>query len=241
MARSSGKGPAFTSLAGLRARIIACRLCPRLLRHREAVANNAPRRYQGQRYWARPLPGFGDSRARLLIVGLAPAAHGGNRTGRMFTGDASGQWLARALFGAGFASQPISTHAGDGFTLKGAYITAAARCAPPGNKPTSRELARCQPYLAAEIGLLRELRVVVALGRIAFDAFLRTWEATGRPPVRPKPRFAHGAEARLPGGITFIASYHPSQQNTFTGRLTRPMLKRIFIRARRLSRDRLRR
>ncbi len=222
--------------SALRAEIIACCLCPRLVRYREAVAIDPPRRYQGQRYWARPLPGFGDPAARLLIVGLAPAAHGGNRTGRMFTGDGSGQWLARALYEAGFASQPTSTHVGDGFVLTEAYITAAVRCAPPGNKPSSREMVRCQRYLEAELRLLSHVRVVVALGRIAFDAFLRAREATGRPGLKPKPRFTHGAEVRLPEGIALIASYHPSRQNTFTGKLTRPLLNRVFRRAHRLLR-----
>lgn len=198
------------------------------------MAKDPPYRYRGQRYWARPLPGFGDPKARLLIVGLAPAAHGGNRTGRMFTGDGSGQWLARALYDTGFASQPFSTHVGDGFALRDAYITAAVRCAPPGNKPTRGEMARCQPYLEAELRLLRGVRVVVALGRIAFEAFLRVREAAGRPTLKPKPRFFHGAEVRLPEGVTLIASYHPSQQNTFTGRLTRPMLSRVFRKAGRL-------
>jgi len=198
------------------------------------VAARPPRRYQGQGYWARPLPGFGDPEARLLIVGLAPAAHGGNRTGRMFTGDGSGQWLARALYEAGFASRPTSVHVGDGFALTDAYITAAVRCAPPGNKPTPREMARCQPYLEAELALLTRARVVVALGRIAFDAFLRAREARGRPGLRPKPRFAHGAAARLPEGVTLICSYHPSQQNTFTGKLTRSMLRAVFSKARHL-------
>lgn len=198
------------------------------------MAARPPRRYRGQSYWARPLPGFGAPQTRLLIVGLAPAAHGGNRTGRMFTGDGSGEWLARALYEAGFASQPASTHVGDGFALADAYITAAVRCAPPGNKPTSRELARCQPYLETELRLLTRVRVVVALGRIAFDAFLRTREATGRPALKPRPRFAHGGEVRFPEGLILIASYHPSQQNTFTGRLTRPMLRAVFQRARRV-------
>ncbi|MBI4609766.1 MAG: uracil-DNA glycosylase [Candidatus Rokubacteria bacterium] len=226
----------MASLTPLQATVIACRLCPRLVRHREAVAARPPRRYAGQSYWARPLPGFGDPAARLLILGLAPAAHGGNRTGRMFTGDGSGQWLARALHEAGFASRASSTHVGDGFALTGAYITAAVRCAPPGNKPTPREMARCQPYLEAELRLLERVTVVVALGRIAFDAFLRARAALGRPGLRPKPRFSHGAEVRFPDGVTLIASYHPSQQNTFTGKLTRPMLARVFGRARRLVR-----
>jgi len=152
----------------------------------------------------------------------------------MFTGDESGQWLARALHETGFASQPTSTHVKDGFALRDAYITAAARCAPPGNKPTAQEVANCQRYLAAELGLFPRIRVVVALGRIAFEAFLRARRAAGRPDLKPKPRFAHGAEIRLPEGIVLIASYHPSQQNTFTGRLTRPMFSRVFRRARRL-------
>jgi len=228
------------SLRALRAQIIGCRLCPRLVRHREAVAKDPPRRYEGERYWARPLPGFGDPKARLLIVGLAPAAHGGNRTGRMFTGDGSGQWLARALHEAGFASRPTSTHVGDGFALTDAYITAAVRCAPPGNKPTSLEMARCQPYLEAELSLLTRVRVLVALGRIAFEAILRTRRALGRPDLAPKPRFAHGAAVRLPEGVTLIASYHPSQQNTFTGKLTRQMLRKVFQKARLLLNARAR-
>lgn len=225
---------AVTSLAALQAQIVACRLCPRLVRHREAVAARPPRRYLGHRYWARPLPGFGDPEARLLIAGLAPAAHGGNRTGRMFTGDGSGQWLARALHETGFASQPSSTHVGDGFVLTEAYITAAVRCAPPGNKPTGREMARCQLYLETELRFLERVRVVVALGRIAFEAFLWAREAVGRPALKPKPRFTHGAEVRFPEGITLIACYHPSQQNTFTRKLTRPMLRAVFQKARRL-------
>ncbi len=224
----------MTSLDALRVRIIACRLCPRLVRHREAVARVPPRRYQGQRYWARPLPGFGDSNARVLIVGLAPAANGGNRTGRMFTGDESGQWLARALYETGFASQPTSTDVNDGFALADAYITAAVRCAPPGNKPSAQETANCQHYLEAELRLFPRVRVVVALGRIAFESFLRARKATGQPNLKPRPRFARGAEIRLPEGIALIASYHPSQQNTHTGKLTRAMLRRVFTRARRL-------
>ena len=233
-APGSRRSSTAASLAALRAQIIACRRCPRLVRHRETVARRPPRRYAGQSYWARPLPGFGDPNARLLIVGLAPAAHGGNRTGRMFTGDGSGQWLAGALYEAGFASQPTSTHRADGFSLRDAWITAAVRCAPPANKPTSREMARCQGYLEAELALLPRVSVVVALGRIAFDAFLQTREVAGGSRFKPKPRFAHGAEVRLPEGTTLIASYHPSQQNTFTGKLTQPMLSAIFQKARRL-------
>jgi len=224
------------SLDAIAARITACRLCPRLVRHRETVAARPPRRYQGQAYWARPLPGFGDPRARVLVMGLAPAAHGGNRTGRMFTGDRSGDWLFRALHAAGFASQPTSAHREDGLTLTDAYITAAARCAPPANKPTPAEQARCQPYLLGEMRSLTRLRVVVALGKIGWDAYLRARRATAAAVPRPLPRFGHGVEARMPDGITLLGCFHPSQQNTFTGRLTRPMLHAVFARARRLAR-----
>ena len=224
------------SLDAIAARITACRLCPRLVRHREAVAARPPRRYQGQAYWARPLPGFGDPRARVLVMGLAPAAHGGNRTGRMFTGDRSGDWLFRALHAAGFASQPTSAHREDGLTLTDAYITAAARCAPPANKPTPAEQARCQPYLLGEMRSLTRLKVVVALGKIGWDAYLRARRAAAAAVPRPLPRFGHGVEARMPDGITLLGCFHPSQQNTFTGRLTRPMLHAVFARARRLAR-----
>jgi len=224
------------SLDALAARIVACRLCPRLVRHREAVGAPPPRRYQGQTYWARPLPGFGDPGARVLVMGLAPAAHGGNRTGRMFTGDRSGDWLFRALHAAGFASQPTSAHRDDGLTLRGAYITAAARCAPPANKPTPAEQARCQPYLLAELESLRRIKVVVALGKIGWDAYLRARRAAGGAVPRPLPRFGHRVAARMPDGVTLLGCFHPSQQNTFTGRLTRPMLRAVFARARRLAR-----
>ena len=224
------------SLDALAARIVACRLCPRLVRHRESVGKPPPRRYQGQTYWARPLPGFGDPGAQVLVMGLAPAAHGGNRTGRMFTGDRSGDWLFRALHAAGFASQPTSEHRDDGLTLRGAYITAAARCAPPANKPTPAEQARCQPYLLAELESLRRIKVVVALGKIGWDAYLRARRAAGGAVPRPLPRFGHGVAARMPDGVTLLGCFHPSQQNTFTGRLTRPMLHAVFARARRLAR-----
>jgi uracil-DNA glycosylase len=223
------------ALAGLARRISACRLCPRLVRHREAVAAAPPRRYRGQDYWARPLPGFGDPAATVLLVGLAPAAHGGNRTGRMFTGDRSGDWLFRALHAAGFASQPESTHAGDGLELRGAFITATLRCAPPANKPTPGEITRCRPFLLEELTLLARVRVVVALGKIGWDAYLRARREAGAGVPRPLPRFGHGATARMADGIVLLGSFHPSQQNTFTGRLTRPMLHRIFIRARHIA------
>ena len=223
------------ALAGLARRITACRLCPRLVRYREAVAVEPPRRYRGQEYWARPLPGFGDPAATVLLVGLAPAAHGGNRTGRLFTGDRSGDWLFRALYEAGFASQAASTHAGDGLALRGAYITATLRCAPPANKPTPVEIARCRPFLLEELARLDRTRVVVALGKIGWDAYLRARREAGMAVPRPLPRFGHGATARMPDGITLLGSFHPSQQNTFTRRLTRPMLGRVFARARRLA------
>src|SRR5438309_6102115 len=223
-----------TPLERLNARIVRCRRCARLVAHREAAAAAPPRRYAGQRYWARPLPGFGDPRARLLLVGLAPAAHGGNRTGRMFTGDRSGDWLFDALHHAGFANRPTSRHRNDGLRLRGAYITAALRCAPPANKPTPQELARCEPYLLEELGLLDRVSVVVGLGRIGWQAYLRARRRLGAPRPRRAPRFAHGAVTTFADGITLIASYHPSQQNTFTGKLTRPMLRRIFATARRL-------
>ena len=212
-----------------------CRLCPRLVRHREAAAGNPPKRYRGQTYWARPLPGFGDPGARVLVVGLAPAAHGGNRTGRIFTGDRSGDWLFRALFEAGFANRPVSTQPGDGLELRDAYITAAARCAPPANKPMPLELRRCQPFLLEELRLFRRLRVIVALGKIAWDAYLRARRESGQPVPRPLPGFGHGAAAVMPDGIVLLGSFHPSQQNTFTGKLTRPMLRAVFARARSLA------
>ncbi len=223
-------------LEALARRVVRCRLCPRLVRHREAVAADPPKRYRGERYWARPLPGFGDPAARVVVMGLAPAAHGGNRTGRMFTGDRSGDWLFRALHDAGFANQPSSERVGDGLALRDAYITATLRCAPPANKPSPGEMARCQPFLLGELGLLSEMRVVVALGKIGWDAYLRSRRAMGLGVPRPLPRFGHGASAAMPDGITLLGSFHPSQQNTFTGKLTRPMLHAVFAEARRLAR-----
>jgi len=222
----------MASLRTLREQVIACRRCPRLVAHREAVAQDPPRRFRGQIYWARPLPGFGDPRARLLIVGLAPAAHGGNRTGRMFTGDGSGEWLMEALRAARFANRPTSTHARDGLRLRGAYITAPVRCAPPANRPTPQELEACLPFLVRELELLPEVRLVVALGKFGFDAYLRAREIAGRSVPKPRPRFRHGGLTRFPDGVRLLASYHPSQQNTFTGKLTRGMLRTVFRRAR---------
>jgi uracil-DNA glycosylase family 4 len=222
-------------LAELAQRLAECRRCPRLVRHREAVAADPPKRHRGERYWARPLAGFGDAAARVVLMGLAPAAHGGNRTGRMFTGDRSGDWLFRALHDAGFANQPSSVHAGDGLVLRDAYITATIRCAPPANKPTPAEIARCQPFLLEELRLLDRMRVVVALGKIGWDAYLRSRRAMGLGVPRPLPRFGHGARATMPDGIDLLGTFHPSQQNTFTGKLTRPMLLAVFEEARRLA------
>jgi uracil-DNA glycosylase len=216
--------------------VITCRLCPRLVRYREKVAREKRRMYRDCEYWGKPLPSFGDSEARLLILGLAPAAHGGNRTGRMFTGDRSGDFLYRALYEAGFANQPISRDRKDGLCLRDCYITAALRCCPPKNKPLPEELQRCRPYLEAEFKLLTHVRAVLALGRIAFDTYLRLvyedragHEVAGETPRRSSFRFAHGAGYTLPGGLPrLFASYHPSQQNTQTGKLTPAMMRRVF-------------
>jgi uracil-DNA glycosylase family 4 len=213
--------------------VVACRKCPRLVEHRERSAREKVRRYRQEEYWGKPIPGLGDPEARLLIVGLAPAAHGGNRTGRIFTGDRSGDFLYRALHRAGFANQPWSRHRDDGLRLRDCYIAAAVRCVPPANKPTPTEIATCRSYLVEEIRQLRRVRAVVALGRIAFDAFLKAWAEAARPLPSPRPKFAHGSATDLPGGVRLLASYHPSQQNTQTGRLTSAMFHRIFARARR--------
>jgi uracil-DNA glycosylase family 4 len=218
----------------LAAEIHGCRLCPRLVEWREASAADPPRRYRGQDYWARPLSGFGDPGARLAIVGLAPAAHGANRTGRMFTGDRSGDWLYAALHRAGYASQPGAEHLDDGLRLTDAYVTAVVRCAPPANKPAPGERDNCLPYLERELELLGRCRTIVALGGFAWDGVLRAAAAAGGQVPSPKPKFGHGAEASL-GRWQLLGCYHPSQQNTFTGRLTEPMLDAVFERARALS------
>ncbi len=221
------------TIAEVQQQVVACRACPRLVEWREETARVKRRMYRDEEYWGRPLAAFGDPNARLLIVGLAPAAHGGNRTGRMFTGDRSGDWLFGALYRAGFANQAESVRPGDGLELRGALITAAARCAPPQNKLTPDELSACRPYITREIELLTDLRAVVALGRIAFDAFLRAWAAAGRASPERKPPFGHDVATLLPdGGPLLIACYHPSQQNTQTGRLTEAMLDAVFLRAR---------
>ena len=216
-------------LARLNRELIGCRRCPRLVAWRERVAREKRAAFRDQEYWGRPVPGFGDPEARLLIVGLAPAAHGGNRTGRIFTGDRSGDWLFGSLYRTGFANQPTSVHRDDGLALRDCYITAPVKCAPPENKPLPEERANCAPWLEQELALLDTLRVVVALGAFAWDVSLRHLG-----PVRPKPRFGHGAEAPLPGGRTMLGCYHVSQQNTNTGRLTEAMLDGVFRRAREL-------
>lgn len=222
----------MSALEQVQAEVIACRRCPRLVRWREAVARTPPRRYVGQEYWAKPLAGFGDPAPRLLIIGLAPAAHGGNRTGRMFTGDRSGDWLYGALYAAGFANQPTSEHRGDGLLLQDCYVTAAVHCAPPDNKPARIEFRRCRSFLVRELEIFTRVRVVVVLGKIAFDAFLAACREIGEEIPKPRPKFAHGAFLDLPSGIRLICSYHPSQQNTFTGKLTRRMFQSIFDAAR---------
>jgi uracil-DNA glycosylase family 4 len=223
-----------TALAELASEIHACRRCPRLVAWREAQAADPPRRYRDEEYWARPLSGFGDPGARIVLVGLAPAAHGGNRTGRVFTGDRSGDWLFAALHRAGFANQPHSRHRDDGLRLRDAYVTAVNRCPPPANRPTPGERDNCLPYLERELELLDRSRVLVALGSFAWDGALRAVGALGAEVPRPKPRFGHGVEART-GRWTLLGCYHPSQQNTFTGKLTETMLDEVFARARGLA------
>ncbi|MDE2939600.1 MAG: uracil-DNA glycosylase [Chloroflexota bacterium] len=221
-----------TRLAELHASIVECSLCPRLVEYRERVAREKVARFRDHEYWGKPVPPFGDSKARLLIMGLAPAAHGGNRTGRSFTGDPSGDWLYGALYRNGFANQPASTSLDDGLELNGAYITNAVRCAPPDNKPATAEKLACQPFLVRELELLDQVSVVVALGKFAFDAYLQARIAAGAANPRPLPRFGHGAACELEGGVTLVASYHPSRQNTQTGKLTSEMFDTIFRQAR---------
>jgi uracil-DNA glycosylase len=222
------------SLSALEREITSCRKCPRLVAWREEVARVKRAAFAGETYWGRPLPGFGDPEARMLVLGLAPAAHGGNRTGRIFTGDRSGDWLFAALYRAGYANQPSSVRRDDGLMLRDAWICAAVRCAPPANKPTPAERDTCLPYAVRELELLACARVIVCLGAFAWDAALRILGAIGQERVRPRPRFGHGAELTV-GRFTLLGSFHPSQQNTFTGRLTEPMLDDIFGRARELS------
>jgi uracil-DNA glycosylase family 4 len=221
------------ALTTLQRRILRCTRCPRLVEYRTRVAREKRRQYRQEDYWGKPLPSFGDPQARLLIIGLAPAAHGGNRTGRMFTGDQSGDWVYGTLYRFGFANQPTSRHRDDGLALHDAYITAAARCVPPDNKPSTTELAACRPFLLRELELLRRVRVVVPLGKIAFDAYLTARRTLGLPPPDGRPHFAHAAVTPFPDGVLLVASYHPSRQNTQTGRLTRAMFDAIFARVRR--------
>jgi uracil-DNA glycosylase family 4 len=217
------------ALAQVEDEIIHCRRCPRLVAWRELVAREKRAAFREEAYWGRPVPGFGDAEAEVLIVGLAPAAHGGNRTGRVFTGDRSGDWLFGALYRAGYANQPTSTHRGDGLVLHGAFISACVRCAPPQNRPLPTERDACLPYLARELRLLAHVRVIICLGAFAYDGLARVLD------FRRRPKFSHGVEARLADGRTVLCSFHPSQQNTFTGKLTQPMFDAIFVRARELS------
>jgi uracil-DNA glycosylase family 4 len=221
------------ALVALTDEIVACRRCPRLVEWRERVAREKVARFRDDPYWGRPLPGFGDPDARILLVGLAPAAHGGNRTGRVFTGDASGDFLWAALHAAGLADRPASRRADDGLTLTDTYVAAAVRCAPPLNRPTVEERDACAPFLTRELALLSEVRVLVALGGFGWDAGLRALASLGHA-ARPKPRFGHLAEVRV-GPYALVGSYHPSQQNTFTGRLTAPMFAAVIARARELA------
>ena len=225
---------AADSLDRLAREVHACRLCPRLVAWREQVAADPPRRYRGERYWARPVSGFGDPRARVIVVGLAPAANGGNRTGRVFTGDRSGDWLYAALHRAGFANQPTSTDRDDGLRLRDAWVTAVNRCPPPSNRPTPEERDNCLPYLVRELALLDRARVLVALGSFAWDGALRALRDRGHTAPRPRPRFGHGAEATV-GPYTLLGCFHPSQQNTFTGKLTEGMMDEVLARARELA------
>jgi len=215
-------------------RVVACRRCPRIVAHREAVARTKRRAYRDETYWGRPVPPFGAASPRLLVVGLAPGAHGANRTGRVFTGDSSGDWLYRALFDTGFANRAESVRAGDGLRLARAAVTCAVRCVPPDNRPTATEAGTCRPFLAEELATYRRLAVVIALGRFAFEQVLRAFDDP-RAAFAPRPSFRHGAEFRSADGrLALIASYHPSRQNTQTGRLTRAMFARPFARARTL-------
>ena len=218
----------MSALEELNTHIINCRRCPRLVEYREEVARTKVRRYRDWEYWGRPVPGFGDPEARLLVIGLAPAAHGGNRTGRVFTGAKSGDFLYDALFEHGFASKPKAVSRDDGLELLDCYIAAAVRCAPPDNKPNLEEFTSCRPYLLQELRLLAKLKAVLVLGQIAFSTYLLARKELGLPVPRPTLKFGHGARYLLPDGMTLLASYHPSQQNTQTGRLTRAMFHDVF-------------
>jgi uracil-DNA glycosylase family 4 len=225
-----GTGAAALGLRALQGEVEACRRCPRLVAWRERVAIEKRAAFAHEEYWGKPVPGYGDPAARILIVGLAPAAHGGNRTGRIFTGDRSGDFLFAGLYRAGLASQPTSARRDDGLRLRSAYAAAVVRCAPPGNRPTPGERDACLPYLAREIGTLPALRVVVALGAFAWDGVLRALPHIGHATPRPRPRFGHAAEAEI-GALVMLGCFHPSQQNTFTGKLTAAMLDSVLLRA----------
>ncbi len=217
-------------IAALERRIVACRSCPRLVEWRERVAREKRAAFRDEEYWGRPLPGFGDPAARIYVLGLAPAAHGGNRTGRVFTGDRSADWLYASMHRTSFANQPTSLYPGDGLSLEGAFVAAAVRCAPPANRPLPSERDNCLPYAVEELALLGDVRVIVCLGGFAWDAAGRVLEL-----ARPRPRFGHGVEHAVPNGPTLLGCYHPSQQNTFTGRLTEEMIDAVFARARELA------
>jgi uracil-DNA glycosylase family 4 len=219
----------------LNSEVTACRRCPRLVEYREKIGREKRRAYKDQEYWAKPVPGFGDPNAEVLILGLAPGAHGSNRTGRPFTGDGSGLFMYPVLHAAGFASQPSATHRGDGLKLIGAYITAAVRCAPPMNKPTPQEIVACSSFLDRELGGMKSVKVVVALGKIGFDAYLNHAKRAGVITSKAAYLFGHGANYKLPNGVTLLASYHPSLQNTNTGKLTEKMFLEIFRKARELT------
>jgi uracil-DNA glycosylase family 4 len=226
-------GEPSLDLGRLNDQVVGCARCPRLVAWRKEVARTKRAAFAGQEYWARPLPGLGDPRARLFVLGLAPAAHGGNRTGRIFTGDRSGDWLFRALHKPGYANQPTSISRDDGLRLRDCYVAAAVRCAPPANKPTPQERENCLPYLVRELHILSNVRVIVCLGSFAWDAALRALRELDHV-AKPKPRFGHLAEASV-GPYTLLGSYHPSQQNTFTGKLTEPMFDAVFARAKEIS------
>jgi uracil-DNA glycosylase family 4 len=226
----ASSGSARAELAAIEAEVVECRLCPRLVAWRELVAREKVARFRDEEYWGRPVPGFGDPDARILLLGLAPAANGGNRTGRIFTGDESGNFLWPALHRTGLASSPVSERRGDGLQAIDLWVTAPVKSAPPDNRPTPAERDNCAPYLVREVAALGRLRVVVALGAFAWANALRTFAALGEDVPRPLPKFGHGAEARI-GRWTLLGCYHVSQQNTFTGRLTRPMLDAVFARA----------
>ncbi len=222
------------ALRELEREVISCRRCPRLVAWREEVAQVKRAAFASEEYWGRPLPGFGDPEARVLLLGLAPAAHGGNRTGRIFTGDRSGDWLFASLYRVGFANQPTSVARDDGLRLTGAWVAAAVRCAPPANRPLPSERDNCLPWLVREVSLLESIRVIVALGSFGWDAALRALAALGEPRVRPRPKFGHGATAEI-GRFTLLGCFHPSQQNTFTGKLTEPMIDEVLGRAKTLA------